>query len=53
MIDLLNSGMTALTTSFAPSPARATASVSAALRNMAVALPLPTCPATKAARRSS
>jgi hypothetical protein len=42
MIDVLNCGMTALTMSLAPSPALATASLSEALMNMAVALPLPT-----------
>ena len=53
MIALLNSGMTALTMSLQPSPALATASASAALMNCESALPLPTWPATNAARCSS
>ncbi len=53
MIDLLNCGITALTTSLQPSPALAIASESAALMNIAVALPLPTWPATNCARFSS
>ena len=53
MIAMLNSGMTALTTSLAPCAALATASPSDALMNMAVALPVPTWPATKRARASS
>jgi len=53
MMEMLNSGMTALTTSTAPSDALATASLSEASMNVALALPLPTWPAMKPARASS
>jgi hypothetical protein len=42
MIDVLNCGITALTMSLQPSPAFAMESVSDALMNADVALPLPT-----------
>jgi len=53
MIAMLYSGITALTMSFAPSPAFATPSVSDASMKAPVALPLPTRSAMNFARSSS
>ena len=53
MIDVLNCGITALTMSLQPSPARGDRVESEALMNIALALPLPTWAATNCARFSS